>query len=168
MNIIPTTITSTAAGFDPGFDHVATRGDRHSDLLCCVAIVARTTLEEVFKKAEALGMPKDGPYYSYITEDLLASIGASFGLVFTVWKEVAKAANLPDLSIALVRYDAEWEVGSSVVIHRAKLSHDGKILQYAIDPAAVDSRTKIRTDIDKLAPAWYIGIHPMKAVPASK
>jgi hypothetical protein len=107
MTAIPTTLKSTAAGFEPAYSHVSTQGDRHADLFCAIAVAARTTLADVFKAAEALGMPRTGPYYQYLTEELLSSIGASFGLVFSVWKEVTKVANLPDLSIALVQYDVD-------------------------------------------------------------
>ena len=165
MVTIPTTLKSTAAGFEPAYSHVSTGGDRHADLFGAIAVVARTTLSDVFKVAEALGMPKTGPYYQYLTEELLGGIGASFGLVFTVWKETTKLANLPDLAIALVQYDADFETGEAAVLHRAKASHDGKMIQYAILPAATDLKQQVRTDLDTLAPAWYIGIHLMKPAP---
>mgnify|MGYP003494187211 CR=1 FL=1 len=168
MTTIPAILKSTAAGFEPAYGHVSTQGDRHADLFCAIAIVARTTLPDVFKAAEALGMPKTGPYYQYLTEELLSSIGASFGLVFTVWKEVTKIANLPDLAIALVRYDADYETGEAAVLHRAKASHDGKLVIYAMLPGAADPKQQVRTDVDVLAPAWYIGVHAMKATTPKK
>ena len=122
----------------------------------------------MFKAAEALGVPKTGPYYQYMTEEILSSIGASFGLVLTVWKEVTKVANLPDLSIALVLWDAEFEAGAAAVIHRAKASHDGKMVTYAILPSATDPKQQVRTDLDVLAPSWYVGIHPMKTTTPKK
>lgn len=167
MTAIPTTLKSTAAGFEPAYAHVSTGGDRHADIFGAIAVVARTTLPDVFKAAEALGMPKTGPYYQYMTEELLSGIGASFGLVFTVWKEVTKIANLPDLSIALVRYDVEFEAGEACVLHRARASHSGAMLLYAIVPAATDPKQQVRTDLDVLAPAWYIGVHPMKVAASS-
>ena len=139
MTTIPAILKSTAAGFEPAYGHVSTQGDRHADIFCAIAIVARATLPDVFKAAEALGMPKTGPYYQYMTEELLCSIGASFGLVFTVWKETTKIANLPDLAIALVHYDADFEAGEAAVLHRAKASHDGKMVIYAILPGEADS-----------------------------
>ena len=169
MTAIPTTLKSTAAGFEPAYSHVSTGADRHACLLAAVAVVAQTTLADVFKAAEALGMPKTGPYYQYMTEEILSSIGASFGLVFTVWKEVTKISNLPDLSIALVRYNVDYEAGEAVVIHRAKASHDGKMVTYAIVPSATDPKQQVRTDLDSaLAPAWYVGIHPMKTTTPKK
>src|SRR5450830_1802257 len=165
---LPTVVTSSAAGFHPAFKHVSTK-DRHADALASVAIIASTTLEDVFKKAEELGMPATGPYNHWIDADFLASLFAKYGWVATVWKECASVANLPDLCIALVDYDTDWEMGRFVAIHKAKGSHDAKIVIYAIDPAAADVKQQIRTDLDVLAPAWYIGLHPMaKVTPAAK
>lgn len=168
MTAIPTTLKSTSAGFTPAYSHISTEGDRHSDLLCAIAIVARTTLPDVFKAAEALGMPKTGPYYHFLTEELLSGIGASFGLAFTVWKEVTKTASLPDLSIVIYRYDHDYEVGEACVFHRAKTSHDGKMLTYAILPSATTAAEQVRTDLEALGAAWYIGVHPMNTTPAKK
>ncbi len=168
MTAIPTILKSTAAGFEPAYSHVGTGGDRHADLLGAVAVVSGATLPDVFKAAEALGVPKTGPYYQFMTEEILSSIGASFGLVFTVWKEVQKVSNLPDLSIALVRYNVDYEAGEACVIHRAKASHDGKMVTYAILPSATDPKQQVRTDIEALAPAWYCGIHPMKTTTPKK
>ena len=168
MTAIPTILKSTSAGFEPSFCHISTGGDRHADILAAIAVVARTTLAEVFKAAEALGMPKTGPYYQYMTEEILSSIGASFGLVFTVWKEVQKVSNLPDLSIALVRYNDDYEAGEACVVHRAKASHDGKIVIYAIFPSATDPKQQVRTDLEILTPAWYVGVHPMKTTTPKK
>lgn len=168
MTAIPTTLKSTAAGFEPAYSHVSTGGDRHSDLFCAIAVAARTTLPDVFKAAEALGMPKTGPYYQYLTEELLSSVGASFGLVFTVWKEVTKIANLPDLCIALTRYDSEFEAGVACLLHRAKASHSGAIIVYAIDVSTTDPKQQVRTDLEVLAPAWFMGVHPMKTTTPKK
>lgn len=163
MTTIPTILKSSPAGFTPGYSHVGIEGDRHADIFCAIAIVARTTLPAVFKAAEVLGMPKTGPYYQYLTEELLCGIGASFGLVFTVWKETTTIGSIPDLAIALVNYDADFETGDAAVIHRAKASHDNKMVIYAILPGA-QGAAEIRTDLDVLSPCWHIGIHPMKAV----
>lgn len=168
MIAIPTTLKSTAAGFEPAYSHVSSQGDRHGDILAAIAVVARTSLPDVFKAAVALGVPETGPYYQYMTEEILSSIGASFGLVFSVWKEVTKISNLPDLSIALVQYSEDFEAGEAVVIHRAKASHDGKMVTYAILPSATDPKQQVRTDLDALAPAWYFGIHPMKTTTPKK
>lgn len=122
MTAILTTLKSTAAEFTPAYCHSSTGGDRHADLLAAIAVVSGATLAEVFKGAEALGMPKTGPYYQYMTEEILSSIGASFGFVFTVWKEVTKIANMPDLSIALVRYNVDYEAGERLIRAGRKLA----------------------------------------------
>nr|WP_315260680.1 hypothetical protein [uncultured Duganella sp.] len=164
MVTIPTTVTSSAAGFQPAFKPVTTR-DRHACALASVAIIAGTTLEDVWKKAEELGLPKTGPYNHIIDGDFLAALLAKFGWVAKVWHEVSKISQLPDLSLALVDYDADWEVGRHVVVHRAKASHDAKMVIYAIDPTADKPEQQIRTDLEALAPAWYIGVHPMGKTP---
>lgn len=162
MSILPTTVTSTSTGFQPAFPHVSTKSDRHACALACVAMIASTSLDDVFKNAEALGMPKTGPYNHWIDADFLASLLATYGWVATVWKECTKVSLLPDLCIALCEYSEDWEVGRFVLIHKAKASHDAKIVTYAIDPSASEPKMQVRTDLDVLAPAWYIGVHPMK------
>lgn len=163
MATIPTTLKSTAAGFEPAFPHLGTQNDRHACALACIAIISGTTLQDVFKNAEALGLPKTGPYWDRIDGDFLASLGATYGWVFGVWKEVKTIGALPELCIAMVDYDETWESGRMVVCHKARASHDAKVsITYAIDPSARDPKQQVRTDLDGLAPAWYIGIHPMK------
>lgn len=160
MVTIPTTVTSTAAGFQPAFKPVTTQ-DRHACALAAVATVASVPLDDVWRKAEELGLPKTGPYNHVIDGDFLAALLAKFGWVAKVWHEVDKISQLPDLSIAMISYDPAWEVGRHVVIHRAKASHDAKMVVYAIDPTAAKPELQVRTDLDVLAPAWYIGLHPM-------
>lgn len=158
--VIPTTVNSTAAGFQSAFKPVTTK-DRHACVLAAVAILASTTLEDVWKKAEELGLPKAGPYYfQAIDGDFLAALLAQYSWVATVWKECEKASQLPDCCIALVDYDADWEVGRHVVFHRGKGSHDAKIVEYVIDPTASADKL-VRTDLNVLVPRWYIGVHPM-------
>lgn len=160
MITIPTIVTSTAAGFQPAFKPVITQ-DRHACALASIAIIASTTLADVFAKAEELGMPATGPYNHVLDGDFLAALLANFGCTATIWKECTKVSTLPDLSIAMVDYDADWEVGRHVVVHRAKASHDAKMVTYAIDPTAEKPALHVRTDLEALAPAWYIGVHPM-------
>jgi len=160
MTTIPTIVTSTAAGFQPAFKPVITQ-DRHACALASIAIIASTTLADVFAKAEELGMPATGPYNHVLDGDFLAALLAKYSLVGSVWKECLKVTALPDLSIAMVDYDADWEVGRHVVIHRAKASHDAKMVTYAIDPTAEKPALHVRTDLEALAPTWYIGVHPM-------
>ena len=164
MVTIPTTVTSSAAGFQPAFKPVTTR-DRHACALASVAIIAGTTLEDVWKKAEELGLPKTGPYNHVIDGDFLAALFAKYSLVATVWKECTKVSQLPDCGLALVDYDAYFEVGRHVVVHRAKASHDAKMVIYAIDPTAAKPEQQVRTDLEALAPAWYIGVHAMGKTP---
>lgn len=160
MNTIPTTVSSSTAGFQPAFKPVFTQ-DRHACALAAVATIASVSLDDVWKKAEELGLPKIGPYSHVIDGDFIAALLAKYSWVATIWKDCEKVSQLPDLSIALVDYDADWEVGRHVVVHRAKASHDAKMVTYAIDPTATKAELQIRTDLEVLVPAWYIGLHPM-------
>jgi hypothetical protein len=166
MATIPATVASTAAGFQPAFKPVTTQ-DRHACALASVAIIASATLDDVWSKAEELGLPKTGPYNHVIDGDFLAALLAKFSWVAGIWKSCSSVSLLPDLCIALVDYDADWEVGRHVVFHRAKASHDAKTVAYAIDPTASSPELRVRTDLDALAPAWYIGVHPMAKTAAS-
>jgi hypothetical protein len=168
MKNIPTTLKSTSAGFEPGFGHVGIQKDRHACALACLAIISGTTLEDVFKNAEALGMPRTGPYNHRLDGEFLASLGAAYGWVLSDWKEVTKFSQLPDLCIAMVGYDEEYEIGAHVVVHKAKASHDAKTITYIIDPSANTPQQQIRTDLDAFAPTWYIGVHPMKTSPLGR
>jgi len=168
---IPTTVQSTNAGFQPAFGFVGIEGDRHADSLAVVATVAGVSLKDVFKQAEALGMPKAGPYNHWVDSDLLSSLLAGYGWAATEWKEVTAMTHLPALSICLVDYDSDCEVGRYVLVHSGvKCSHDSKSITYIVDPAAVDPQSQIRTDLKALKPAWYIGVQPLKApaAPAKK
>ena len=51
--------------------------------------------------------PAHGPYW--ITEDLIAGLLAHYGWVTTVYKEVSKLADVPDLAILMVDYDPDKE-----------------------------------------------------------
>jgi len=157
---IPATVQSSAAGFQPAFKPVLTT-DRHACVLAAIATLASSTLDDVWKKAEELGLPKIGPYVHVIDGDFIAALLAKYGWVATVWKECTKPSQLPDLCLAMVHYDADWEVGRHVVFHRAKCSHDAKIVEYCIDPTPATPQQTVRTDLNVLAPAWYIGVHPM-------
>ena len=165
--LIPTSVTSSTAGFQPAFKPVTTK-DLHACSLAAVATLASTTLEDVWQKAVELGLPKAGPYVHVIDGDFLAALLAKYSWVATVWKECEKPSQLPDLCIAMVDYDADWEVGRHTVFHRAKCSHDAKIVEYLLDPTAATPDRIVRTDLDLLSPAWFIGVHPMAKTGTAK
>lgn len=160
MANIPANVTSSAAGFQPAFKPIITK-DRHACAFAAIATISGVTLEDVWKSAEQLGLPAAGPYNHVIDEHFLTALLAKYSWVATVWKECEKSSQLPDLCIAMVDYDMDWEVGRHVVFHRAKASHDAKIVEYIIDVSATSPQSSVRTDIATLAPAWYIGVHPM-------
>ena len=165
---IPTTVQSTSAGFQPAFPFVGSEGDRHADAFAVIASIAGVSLKDVFKQAEALGMPKTGPYSHCVDSDLISSLLAGYGWASTEWKEVTGLTHLPSLSICIVDYDEEWEVGRFILVNSGvKCSHNNAVLTYCADPSATDPKLQIRTDLKNLKPAWYIGIQPMKAATTS-
>lgn len=163
---IPTSVISSAAGFQPAFKPVTTK-DRHACALAAVATLASATLEDVWQKAEELGLPKAGPYAHVLSGEFLAALLAKYSWVATIWKECEKPSQLPDLCLVLVDYDADWEVGRYAIFHRAKGSHDARFVDYIIDPTASPERI-VRTDLNVLVPSWYIGVHPMGKTPTAK
>lgn len=161
MPSIPSTVTSTTTGFQPAFTRVA----QNTDFDCafaCIASIAGKTLADVRQVAvNRFKHPARGPYW--ITETLITGLLSHYGWVGTVYKEVTKLSDIPDLAILMVDYDADSEIGRHVVFHRATASHAPKTtIAYAIDPAHwVEPSAQVRTDLNDLAPAWYIGVHPM-------
>lgn len=165
---IPSTVQSTSAGFQPAFPFVGTEGDRHADAFAVTASIAGVSLKDVFKQAEALGLPKTGPYSHCVDSELISSLLAAYGWASSEWKEVTSLTHFPTLSICIVDYDEEWEVGRYIWVHSgAKCSHNGAVLTYCADPSAIDLKLQIRTDIKALKPSWYLGLQPMKAASTS-
>ena len=159
--------TPTNVTFLPYFRRVPAGEDRHADVYCVIATLAGNgkTFDDIRKQAETLGVPKTGPYYPYIDGDLIAKLLAAQRLVATVWKECKDFKDLPDVAIAMVDYDVDWEVGRCVVFHRMKAA-DGKTVQpYVVDPAA--GKPAAITDLTDLIPSWYIGVTQMQK-PAAK
>lgn len=125
---------TTPQGFTPFFQRISQGEDRHADVLACCAMLCNKSLADMFKQAETLGLPKFGPFYPYLDGDMIAKILVPHGLVATVWKEAAGYNDLPDVTIVMVDYSPEWEVGRCVVFHRQR-SADGKSVHpYVVDP----------------------------------
>ena len=166
--VIPTIVQSTTAGFTPAFPFTGIDGDRHADAFAVIASIVGVPLFEVFKQAEALGLPKTGPYSHCVDSELISSLLAAYGWACSEWKEVTSLTHFPTLSICIVDYDEEWEVGRYIWVHSgAKCSHNGAVLTYCADPSAIDLKLQIRTDIKALKPSWYLGLQPMKAASTS-
>ena len=154
--------TPVPSNFQPHFKRVAAGDDRHADVYCAIASLVGNskTLDDIRKQAETLGVPKTGPYYPYIDGDLIAKLLAAYGFVATVWKESKDFKDLPDVAIAMVDYDADWEVGRCVVFHRMR-SADGKTIQaYCVDSAT--GKPAANTDLTGLTPSWFIGVTQMQ------
>ncbi|TXG98319.1 MAG: hypothetical protein E6R08_04830 [Nevskiaceae bacterium] len=157
---------ATNNDFKPLFNRVQ-QADRHDDVLAVIASLGGTTLDNIRQQAEVFGLPQKGPYYPYIDADLIAKLLTSRGLVGTVWKESKEFKDLPDVAIAMVDYDADWEVGRCVLFHRLPADHPSKVKQYVIDPYPdADAKLHVRTDLTGLNCSWFIGVHPAPAAKA--
>ena len=162
--------TTNSTTFQPAFKRVAQQG-RHDDTFAAIATLTGKTLDSIMRQAETMGLPTTGPFHSYIDGDLIARICAAHGLVCSIWKECTKGyAELPEVAIAMVSYDADWEVGRCVVYHRNTAS-DGKTSQpYVVDPYPhTESRLHLRVGTAALAdlpPAWFIGVTQMNKAAA--
>lgn len=150
--------------FKPLFNRVQ-QSDRHDDALAVIAMLGATTLDNIRQQAEVFGLPQKGPYYPYIDADLIAKLLTSRGLVGTVWKESSTGfEGAADVAIAMVDYDADWEVGRCVLFHRLPADHPSKVKQYVIDPYPhADAKLHVRTDLIGLNCSWFIGVHPAPA-----
>jgi hypothetical protein len=154
---------ATTPDFKPLFNRVQ-QADRHDDALAVIAMLGGATLDNIRQQAEVFGLPSKGPYYPYIDADMIAKLLTSRGLVGTVWKESKEFKDLPDVAIAMVDYDADWEVGRCVLFHRLPADHPSKVAQCVLDPYPhADAKLHIRTDLTGLVPAWFIGVHPAPA-----
>ena len=153
---------NTAVAFQPFFKRVPQEG-RHDDTFAVIATLTGKSLDSVFKQAEALGLPKTGPFFPFIDSDMIAKLLVSHGLVATVWKECTSYHDLgSEVAIACVDYNADWEIGRCVLYHR-NTAAGGKTTQpYVIDPYPhADSKLHLRvgtTELAKMLPSWYIGV----------
>ena len=146
--------------------------DRHADLYAVIATLCGKQISEIRSQAEALGIPKFGPYYQHLVDgDLLAKLVVHFGWVATIWKDTDKGFSaLPELAIVGVDADLDYEVSRYVLFHRAKTGTDGKtVVPYVVDtyPHA-DSKLHVRTDLTGLTASWYLGLHPHAQKPTAK
>lgn len=161
MPNIPSTVTSTAEGFQPAFARVPQNGDFDCAFACIASITGKPLAEVRELAVNRFKHPTHGPYW--ITEDLIARLLAHYGWVATVYKEVSKLADVPDLAILMVDYDPDKEIGRHVLFHRASASHALKTtIAYVVDPAYwIETPAHVRTDLKPLGAAWFIGVHPM-------
>ncbi|QJY33653.1 hypothetical protein HND92_12240 [Diaphorobacter sp. JS3050] len=156
--------TTNPTTVQPAFKRVSQGDDRHADTFAVIAMLTGKTLQDIFRQAEGLGLPKSGPYYPWIDGDLIAKLLAAHGLVATVWKDCTGYKDLPEVAIAGVDANSDWDVSRCVLYHR-NTSSDGKTTQpYVIDPYPhADAKLHLRTgaDLTALTPAWFIGVSQM-------
>lgn len=146
-------------GLQPAFKRVQ-QSDDFDCAFACIATITGKSLDDVRKTAvEKFKLPAHGPYW--VTEELIAKLFAHYDFVSTVYKDVGKVADIPDVAITMVDYDPETEIGRHTVFVRDK-RNPKQTVEYMIDVAYwVGPPMHIRTDINNLPPTWYIGVHPM-------
>ena len=132
--------------------------DRHEDIPACLAILTGKSIDEVFKSMESSGLPKTGPYYGYITETIISGVLIKSNLVATVWKESKSWQDVPDVAIAMVDYDPNFETGRCILFHRVKDAAGKVLAQCVVDP--YPGAVPIVTDLKHFNPCWFVGIHP--------
>ena len=146
----------------PAFKRVQQTND-FDCAFACVAMLADKTVAEIRQRAiEKFGLPSRGPWFVY--EEMITGLCAQVRWVATVYKEVTKIADVPDIAILLIDYNPKMGVGHHVLFHRQKAAGS---VEYIIDPAywITEPAKQIHTDVKSLkAPFWYIGLHQMKAV----
>jgi hypothetical protein len=159
--VIPTTVESTPTTFTPAFTFIAQTHD-FDDVFACAAMLSGKTIEEVRDIAIAKTKhPARGPYY--LGETQIAALLAQLQLVATVYKEISRVADIPDVALLMVDYNTDMEVGRHILFHRAKASHaTGAAIEYALDPAPwCKPADRVRTNFKSVAGTWAIGIHAM-------
>ena len=160
-NTIPTTVESTPTTFTPAFQFVA-QTNEFDDVFACAAMLSGKKIEEVREIAIAKTKhPAHGPYY--LGETHIARLLAQLGFVATVYKDVSRAADIPDVAFLMVDFNADMEVGRHILFHRAKATHaPGTTIEYALDPAPwCKPADRVRTTFKSVAGTWAIGIHAM-------
>ena len=155
---IPTTVESTPNTFTPAFTFIAQTND-FDDVFACAAMLSGKTIEEVRDIAIAKTKhPARGPYY--LGETRIAPLFAQLGLVATVYKEIGRVADIPDVAFLIVDYNADMEIGRHILFHRAKASHASGTTIETLDPAPwckpVD---RARTNFKSVSGTWAAGIH---------
>lgn len=161
MPVLPTGVESTPTTFTPAFPFAAQTND-FDDVFACAAMLSGKTIGEVREIAIAKTKhPARGPYY--LGETHIAALMAQLGLVATVYKEVSRVSDIPDVALILVDYNDDMEVGRHILFHRAKASHaSGTTIEYALDPSlSCKPADRVRTNFKNIAGHWVIGIHAM-------
>jgi hypothetical protein len=161
MPVLPTRVESTPTTFTPAFAFVGQTND-FDDVFACAAMLLGKKIEEVREIVIAkTKYPARGPYY--LGETHIAALMAQLGLVATVYKEISRVSDIPDVALILVDYNDDMEVGRHILFHRAKASHSsGTTIEYALDPAPwCKPADRVRTNFKNIAGHWMIGIHGM-------
>lgn len=162
---ITNAVPAAASNFKPAFNRVQQSND-FDCAFSCVAMVAGKSLVEVRQAAiDKFKHPKVGPFW--ITEELIGKLLGHFGYASTAYKETRTIADLPDVAIVMIDYDATTEVGRHVLFYRQR-GAAGKpaVVECVIDPAnwVTDPAKQMRTDVKAIAPSYYIGVQPKTPV----
>ena len=156
-----TPAADSTLSFKPVFNRVAQSQDCDC-AFACIAMIANKTIEEVKQAAVSnFKFPRHGMFW--IDEDLICKLFAHYGYVATTYKQTTSIADLPDVALLMVDYDAEKEIGRHVLFYRQKGSGGKPNLEVILDPGTwVEPAKQIRTDVKGLPSAYHIGVHPMK------
>lgn len=155
-----TSTTNSAQATKPVFARVQQSSD-HDCAYACIATLTGKSLEEIYQVAiDKFGQPEHGPFW--ISEELIAKLCASFGLVASVYKPVENGTgNLSDVAIVMADYSEVTELGRHLVFVRDR-TDPKRPIEYLIDPAYwVAESLRIRNDFKNIAISWAISVHPM-------
>ncbi|MGF6611854.1 hypothetical protein OKW45_006776 [Paraburkholderia sp. WSM4175] len=161
MPAIPTTIESTPTTFTPAFTFVPQMSE-FDDIWSCCAMISGKTIEQVREIAVTkLKHPARGPFY--YGETHIAALLAQLEFVGSVYKEISKVSDIPDLALILVNFHEDMQCGRHILFHRGRASHtSGTSIEYAIDPSVgCVPAERIRNNFKNIAGHWVIGIHSM-------
>ncbi|MEC4723292.1 hypothetical protein RY831_29475 [Noviherbaspirillum sp. CPCC 100848] len=159
MASTPSSPSMNHQAIQPAFVRVSQRSE-WDDAFACIATITGKSLDDVYAVAtDKLKFPKHPP--RWITESMINRLLAHCGYSSTVYKPVAKLADIPDVAIILVEWSNDMDVGRHAVFVRDRRTAK-KPQEYVLDPAYwIEPRLHVRIDIKNLAPAWYIGVVPM-------
>jgi len=162
MATTPNGGSNSPPGFTPSFKRVPQSTDFDCAFACIATITGKTIAEVRQIAIEKFKHPTHGPYW--ITQELINWLLADFGWGSTLYKEVSTIAELPDVAMLMVDYNATTEIGRHVVFHRQRGAPGKPCPEYIIDPATwIETAKHVRLDVKGLPASWYIGCTPMKA-----
>jgi hypothetical protein len=119
--VLPTGVESTPTTFTPAFPYIEQLHE-FDDVLAITAMLSLGALknsEEVRQLAiEKIKHPVRGPYF--YGEERVAALLAQIQLVASVYKDIRRVSDIPDVALLMVEYSPSMDVGRHLLFHRAK------------------------------------------------